>query len=159
MTSVGEVLTAGAAAILGKEIKEDDWKSTIKIPPKDRRFKTAVSEGWMETAQNFPIGNWLTQFDGKILGRISLSLSENLRWKDGLWTNENQSINVISGCDWNEGRGIWGLLPVARPADGHLREGLGEALAYPGGLHRSRSFGWVTENQVMTVLEIRFEHF
>ncbi|PAV74952.1 hypothetical protein WR25_10168 isoform B [Diploscapter pachys] len=45
MTSVVEVLTAGAAAILGKEIKEDDWKSTIKIPPKDRRFKTADVTG------------------------------------------------------------------------------------------------------------------
>ena len=72
MTSVGEVLTAGAAAILGKEIKEDDWKSTIKIPPKDRRFKTAVSEGWKFIT--FSDRDWLTQFDSKILGRISVDL-------------------------------------------------------------------------------------
>ena len=70
MTSVGEILTAGVATILGKEIKEDDWKSTIKIPPKDRRFKTAVSEGW-KLVTKFSDRDWLIHIDGIIMGRIS----------------------------------------------------------------------------------------
>lgn len=46
-----------------------------------------------------------------------------------------------AGRHGDEGAGVRGLLPETRAPDGHLREGLREAVPHPGGVHPYRAHG------------------
>lgn len=55
--------------------------------------------------------------------------------------NINNLVPIFPGCNGHEGKRIRGILPETRTPNGHIREGLGEAVPDPGSVHSDRPLG------------------